>query len=47
MSFAEGKIHAGAFTRGGGPGWNRYLADYAKNLNGATTFLPTVVDTDR
>ena len=26
---------------------NRYLADYAKKLNVATTFLPTVVDTDR
>jgi glycosyltransferase involved in cell wall biosynthesis len=26
---------------------NRYLADYAKQLNPATTCLPTVVDTDR
>jgi glycosyltransferase involved in cell wall biosynthesis len=26
---------------------NHYLADYAKQLNPATTFLPTVVDTDR
>ena len=26
---------------------NHYLADYANQLNSATTFLPTVVDTDR
>jgi glycosyltransferase involved in cell wall biosynthesis len=34
--------HAAAVLAG-----NHYLVDYAKQLNPATTFLPTVVDTDR
>ena len=40
--FAPVLSHAAAVLAG-----NHYLADYAKQLNSATTFLPTVVDTDR
>jgi glycosyltransferase involved in cell wall biosynthesis len=40
--FAPVLSHARAVLAG-----NHYLADYAKQLNPATTFLPTVVDTDR
>jgi glycosyltransferase involved in cell wall biosynthesis len=40
--FAPVLSHAAAILAG-----NHYLADYAKQLNSATTFLPTVVDTDR
>ena len=40
--FAPVLSHAAAVLAG-----NHYLADYAKQLNPATTFLPTVVDTDR
>jgi glycosyltransferase involved in cell wall biosynthesis len=40
--FAPVLSHAAAVLAG-----NHYLADYANQLNSATTFLPTVVDTDR
>ena len=40
--FAPVISHAAAVLAG-----NHYLADYAKQLNPATTFLPTVVDTNR
>ncbi len=47
LFFLKGKFapvlsHAAAVLAG-----NHYLADYAEQLNPATTFLPTVVDTNR